>query len=58
MDSLRLETLIGDHGREVTLPYQLVLNNLWILQSLQIESSHPEMCQTINFSCIFAGHAE
>ena len=28
MDSLRLETLIGNHARELTLPYQLVLNNL------------------------------
>ena len=58
LDSLRLETLIGDHARPLTLPYQLVLNNLWILQSLQTEPSHPEMCQTVNLSYICAGHGE
>ena len=55
MDSLRFETLIGDHAREITLLYQLVLNNLWFC-SLQIEPSHPEICQTVNLSCICAGH--
>ena len=58
MDSLCLETLIGDHARELTLPYQLVLNNLWIVLSLQTEPSHPEMCQTVNLSHICAGHGE
>ena len=58
MDSLRLETLIGDHARILTSLYQLVLNNLWILQSLQTEPSHPVMRQTVNVSYICAGHGE